>query len=983
MGSRIETTFTAQQRQAIEHRGSPLRIIAGAGTGKTATLTARFVHLVEHDDLQIGDILALTFTRKAANEMKERIIGQLDRSYSEFWVETFHAFCQRILRIERGRQGLPAPRVLEGQARRALLETAIKGHEFPAYGSRHPELVRQALTLIDRAKDEHLDPSQVIHIARSRNDAHLRDLATAYDLYQRELICGDRDFDWGELQTRLIETFEDNPATLQRWRRTFKHILVDEYQDINQAQSLLIQQLAGDGGNLTVVGDVDQSIYAFRGASHSFLSDMATRYPNVTTVHLSRNFRSHQNILDVANALIAVNTTNHREELFAHDARAGAVPTLTQTSDEHEEAHLIARQIARLHWLENVPLEHIAILLRSVQIGAGPIEHALRAHGLRSNAGDSSRSADDAVADVLAVLRLIDETRPGDLIRILTCQGIDAIRIPAAQIDAHMADENLVTALTELDPFIAPIARRMLAKLDELAERSLPEQVFGAAMICGRLPLGETVTKDDYRYVRSLQRTIERAKQLAEAGIARLGLIDELEAETSTTDQPEPGVSGVQIMTVHAAKGLEFAHVFVAGMAGGRFPLNLRLDRGLDLNQTESLGFESSGSLKRDADRRRLFLEEERRLGYVAATRASNHLYLSYANSYGQSRAGPSIFLTEIRNAGKHLLADAIAPEGDFAWSADALARAQHETIARSLDTTDMTGDTLSDIFLAQWTLNELPGASSWRTTSAPLPHLGNESLRLSFSALESYAACPRRYYYGYVLGLPDDRSSPYTMRGTAVHNTIQWMNEQRRDAAFPSEAQFVEQFRSSWKADGFESPAQERQVRQQSELMLRRFYAYERDQEREILDVEVRFDAPLGQHRIVGRIDCVSRRPDGTIEIIDYKTSKDVTKSKRELQLGIYQLAYKHLHPEMSPEAAIYLLGHKLDRPGRFAQEFEEKKQIQTLGSDSDTIDATAGSILETAGRILANEFQTVTTAYTCRDCAFRHVCEGANEDG
>ncbi|MBA2452806.1 MAG: ATP-dependent helicase, partial [Chloroflexia bacterium] len=549
MKSEHDLPFTDEQRRAIHHDGSSLRIIAGAGTGKTATLTARFAHLVERDDLQIGDVLALTFTNKAASEMKSRIIDQLDRSYSEFWVNTFHAFCQRILRTERGRQGLPAPRILEGQARRNLLKRTIEHQQFPAYGTRRTELVRQALVLVDRAKDELLTPAALLDNANAQNDPQLQDLAVAYTLYQEALVFGDRDFDWGELQTRVIDTLENDPATLQRWRGRFKHILVDEYQDINRAQFRLIELLAGNGRNLTVVGDVDQSVYAFRGASHTFLSEMSRSYPDVETVHLTRNFRSHQKILDVANALIDVNP-HDRQQLVAHDGRTGNPPTVTQASDEHREAESIARQIARLHWIDDVPLDRIAVLLRSVQMGAGPIEGALEAVGLRSSSASGADSTDEASRDVLAVFRLIDEIKPGDLIRILISQGADPVEIAAAQVRATREEQSLVDVLTALDPLLAPAARAALDEVAALKDRPLPEQTYEATVLCGRLPLGETVTRDDYRYMRSLRRIIERAQDVAERGGTRAAFIQALESANSPLPEAGDTTSVVQIMTV-------------------------------------------------------------------------------------------------------------------------------------------------------------------------------------------------------------------------------------------------------------------------------------------------------------------------------------------------------------------------------------------------------------------------------------------------
>jgi DNA helicase II / ATP-dependent DNA helicase PcrA len=985
--SRIPIRFNAEQHRAISHRGSPLRIIAGAGTGKTATLTGRFVDLVEQGDATIPEILALTFTRKAATEMKDRIIEQLDRSYTEFWVETFHSFCARILRVERGARGLPPPRIIDGQSRIQYLHSAIAGHEFPSYGARVDELHRQTLVFIDRAKDELLTPTEALALARSIGNQQMLDLATAYDLYQHRMREDDRYFDWGELQTGLITLLEEDGEVLERWRRKFRYILVDEYQDINHAQNRLVHLLARDGHNLTVVGDVDQSIYAFRGASHSILADMVDEYPNTETIHLSTNFRSHQPILDVGNALIGFNPDPYqRERLRSHDRETGPTPTLLEARDEDEESDAIARQIARLHLIDSVPLNQIAVLLRSVHASGEPIERALTSYGLRSNLSADSESLGEAARDVLAVLRLIDSRVGGDVIRVLLCQGIDAVDILSSRLESGANGLELVESLSAAGDHIAPIIERTLGRIGELKARTLPEQVYQSAVICGRLPLGEAISRDDYRYIQSLRMLLDRSIEIAESGGGRESFIAEISA-----GQPALAYSevfdgpAVQIMTVHAAKGLEFDHVFVAGMAHDRFPLRRRLDRGLDLNQPESLRPGSEFTLTGDAERKRRFVEEERRLGYVALTRARENLYLSYARSYSGSGSAPSVFIADIASASDALMERiALVAPDEGSWSASELARAQYETIERALDSTALDAGALSDMLLAQWTLSELPGSNLWRAPADPEPYLGHESLRLSYSALNTYDTCARRYYYAHVLGLPDSRSSPYMLRGSAIHDAVQWLNERRRDGPLPTLMALNERFESSWNPAGYDSPAQEQQFYRQCREILSRFHSYEEQQEREILDVEVKLDTPLGRHTLAGRIDCVARRPDGTIEIVDYKSGKTPPGgAQQKLQLGIYQIAYAHLNPDAAPEAVVCTLGHKDDRPGRMVADFDESKQIRRLGHDQGTIDEVTDTILGLAERILHNDFQTTNNPWTCRECGYRHVCEGVNEDG
>jgi ATP-dependent exoDNAse (exonuclease V) beta subunit len=385
-----------------------------------------------------------------------------------------------------------------------------------------------------------------------------------------------------------------------------------------------------------------------------------------------------------------------------------------------------------------------------------------------------------------------------------------------------------------------------------------------------------------------------------------------------------------------------------------------------------------------DAERKRRFLEEERRLGYVALTRAIDQLYLSYARSYAGSASSHSVFVTDIGQSGTNLIKPVkLSTIEEGVWNAAELARQQHEQIESVLDNPSLSGDAIGELLLAQWTLGELPGASTWRSRAEPFPHDGSESLRLSYSGLQTYETCPRRYYYGNVLRLPDDRTSAHALRGNILHNVIQWMNLQRSDRQFPEWADLQARLDAAWPAGGFDSPAQERQVRHYCEQVLRRYHAYEQQQEREILGVELSLDARIGGHSVTGRIDCVSRAPDGTVEIIDFKSGKNLpTKRQQKLQLGMYQLAYTQRNPGEFPRAVVCLLGNKEDRGATFVNGFDASKQVRSLDFDQDTLDEVRGEVLEVAGRILRNEFPTVTDSSTCLGCAYRNVCEGARDD-
>lgn len=977
--------YNAEQRMAIDHRGTPLRILAGAGTGKTATLAGRFVSYVERDEATASQILALTFTRKAAREMKERILDQLDRSYPEFWVETFHSFCTRMLKTERQKHRQGPPVILQDQPRVTFLREAIAGHTFDSYGVQQDELLHQALRFIDRAKDELKYPQAAIEMARMRRNPQLLDLARAYALYQVKLRNTPRLHDWGELQLRVIELLQDEQIR-SYWQEKFRFILVDEYQDVNRAQSKLIELLGGDGNNLTIVGDVDQSIYAFRGASHRFLADFDQQFSNVRTLHLTSNFRSQQPILDAGNALINLNeAVLERRPLVAVSQQEAELPAILEAQTEREEADAIARQIARLHFIDRVPLGEIAVLLRSVQTAAAPIDQALADYGIRSTLTQDTASRGDAVADVLAVLRLISVPDDESLIRVITCLGIDPLQILAGEVEPSDEATGLVERLATIDPESGKLARQAIAEIAALEPLSLPEQVYQAAHICKRLPLGETINRDDYRYVQELSAMIERAGEIDEAGGNRTALIAELGHSVPVQSDSLPADSAVQILTVHSAKGLEFRHVFVAGMAQGRFPLQRRLDHSIDLSQPDSLWLDVPEDQPDDVTLKQRFLEEERRLGYVALTRAIERLYLSFAHKYGTTSTGPAVFLNDIERSKSGLLNKVtVSTEAESILNVRDLAREHRGRIESALTHPELDHNAIADLLLGQLALTELPGVSSWRPNAEPFPYDGSESLQLSYSALSSYDECPRQYYYRYVLRLPDDRFSAYARRGTIIHDTILWMNQRRKDGHFPTWGEVHMYLDTEWDSAGFESVAQELQVRTYCEHVLGRYHAWESQRDVEVIAAELAFDLPFGQHQMVGKIDAVVRLPDGTIEIIDFKSGKpDGTKIQRQRQLGIYTLAYRDQNPVDGTTARLVFLGSKGDRDGRFSETFDTGTQVISPVLDESTLDNLREYVADNAGRILRNEFAVTTQPGLCARCTYRHVCEGANDGG
>lgn len=979
--------LNTEQRQAVTHRGRPLRIIAGAGTGKTATLTARFVDLVTNGDAAIDQILALTYTRKAAEEMRTRIVQALDRSYAGHWISTFHSFCQRALREELARRRLPAPQIIEQDERLLHLGVALEGLSFKTYGNDRQELYRQALLFIDRVKDECLSPSDAHELAEHLGSIQVRELAMAYERYQ-ERLREQGEFDFGELQLRFIEYLEEDSGALTRWRKRFKHILIDEYQDVNRAQARIIELLAGDGENLTVVGDTDQAIYAFRGASHRFLDEMEQTYPSTETIILNTNYRSHQPILDAANALIVHNPRDDdaRSRLAAHDGRAGPKPIVYRAESELDEAEWIAREIARLHWNEGVDYGDIAVLVRSVMIAGGAIAQAIRDYDVPVVFSGRDYQETRAIADVAATLRLLQAETPDALCHVLAAYEVDPLLLIRARAQGPSENQNWIDEWTANDPLARRAVRTVRERLEVLRDASLPEQIYGALSVCNRLPPPDEPGQADIAYMRAFRRILERGTRHAERGgdlPAYLAILDAALDEQAY--ESEPAESAVQLMTVHAAKGLEFKYVFVAGLTDGRFPLIRRLDRGLDLQDPASWRLEDAG--KPDGDRAQAFLEEERRLGYVALTRAQERLYLSYAQAYKASDETRPTFILNI-DAGEPGALVHIDHESERpAWSATEYARIQRERLTRALHSSAITGEAIGDLLLSQWTLPQLPDATTWTPPVSPVAFNGDEQLRLSYSALRVWEECHRKYYYSNVLRLEDEKPGPQLGLGRAIHDTIEWMNRERKDGRMPSEDELITYFRENWDPEGFEAPAQERQNRERGEALLRRFYRWESRQQREVLETELTFGIPFGRHVLTGRIDAVVRNADGTVEIIDYKSGKKSQQNRSRRvdaipQLAIYRIAWEELHPGETPRTSVYYLRHQNDKGLTYEPEFKFNAQSWALDLKPEEIDDVRARLASFADGVLSNQFFVTDDPRTCERCPYAAICEGADVD-
>ena len=622
------------QREAVLHGDGPLLIVAGAGSGKTRVLTHRIGHLVATGTSPF-EILAITFTNKAADEMKHRVGGLVGPVAQRMWVSTFHSACVRILRRDAHRLGYSKTFTIYDQADAVRLvgyvlrDQNIDPKRFPP---------RAVHATISASKNDLVGVEEYADRARTIYD---RRIAEVYREYQRRLLAASA-MDFDDLLTVTVELFRTCPDVLEHYRHRFRHVLVDEFQDTNRAQSELVTLLAQEHRNICVVGDSDQSIYRFRGADIRNILEFENSFPDATVIVLEQNYRSTQTILDAANAVIANNQLRKPKALWTEQV-GGELITRYHAEDEHDEASWITREMARLHDAGDHRWGDVAVFYRT-NAQSRVLEEQLARLGVPYKVVGGTRFFDRReIKDVLAYLRAV--VNPADEVSLKRI-----VNVPKRGVGD--------TSVTKLDVWAASHGQPFGTALDHASEAGLSGKALKGVESLDRLLadlravaetgdeppaeiLGRILERTGYRAELEAETKLPGAESVEAAGrlenLAELvGMAQEhesvegfLEAVSLVADADEfdPDESAVTLMTLHTAKGLEFPVVFLIGLEDGVFP------------HIRSLG---------EPDE----LEEERRLCYVGITRARERLYLSHAWSrmlFGSTQYNPpSRFLKEI-----------------------------------------------------------------------------------------------------------------------------------------------------------------------------------------------------------------------------------------------------------------------------------------------------------------------------------------------
>ncbi|HDQ43920.1 MAG TPA: PD-(D/E)XK nuclease family protein [bacterium] len=965
--TQTDVRLTGRQREAVEHGEGPLLIVAGAGTGKTLVVTQRIAHLIRSKSAKPEEILALTFTEKAAAEMSERVDVLLPYGFSNVQISTFHAFGDRILREFGLELGLNPDSPVLSRSEQVLF---FREHlfEFPLRRYRPlgdpARYIQAILSLISRAKDEDVSPEEYMRYAenlREQGAAHPEDealgedveaqaeIAATYAKYQ-ELMAKEGRLDFGDQVFLVLRLLRERPSVLSKVRSRYRFLLVDEFQDTNYAQFQLVRLLGGEEGNITVVGDDDQSIYKFRGAAISNILSFMEIYPGARQVVLTDNYRSTQIILDTAYRLISHNNPDRLEVRNRIDKKLGA-----RTEGAHPVEHLhcdslttesdrVARIIHDLVQSKGYGYGDIAVLVRANN-DADPFLRAMNLFEIpwrfSGNRGLYSRPE---IKLLMAFLRVI--TDPDDSASLYALAASEVYELKSVydlnrcMAEAHRRHRPLFSVLEspeeaggiqDLDPDTRSTIPKILKDIRAYLELSR-DNITGVVLY-------QFITRSNYLKKLTHHETAENGAKIRNiarffdvvwsfAQVARedrvVHFIRHLDLLIAAGDDPasaeaDPGTDAVSVMTVHKAKGLEWPVVFMVSLIAQKFPLTRRRDA-IEL---------PDGLAKEIVPGGDAHLAEERRLFYVGMTRAKERLFLTSAEDYGGVRR---------RKVSPFVL--------------EALDRPH-------IDEVTVRSGALERIH------RFAPSPDAIEQTMAPIPD--DAVINLSHYQIDDYLTCPLKYKYVHILHLPFFHHT--IVYGKAVHAAVEtYFKHKMGGYPVTSDDLFIA-YRAAWRNIGFLSREHEERRFESGRSAIRRFFEREEASGHVPRQIEEPFSFMMERNRIAGRWDRVDVR-DGSVVIVDFKTSEvyrqeEADKKTREsLQLAIYAMAYAETHGELPEAVELHFLESGLVGSFRHTE--------KTLGKFREKMDGAASGIRR-------REYAATPGYNACRFCAYVEICPSA----
>jgi len=977
------TKLNAEQKEAVLHENGPLLIVAGAGTGKTTVITQRIVNLIEKEKAKPEEILAVTFTEKAAFEMEERIDKLLEFGYLDLWVSTFHSFCERVLRENALDIGLgPDFKILDNTASWLLARQNLDKFDLNYYKSlgNPTKFIQALISHFSHCKDQEVYPENYLEYAdtlkttdngkEDQETERIMEVANTYHVYQRILLENSA-LDFGDLINYCLKLFKKRPLILKKYRGKFKYILVDEFQDTNWSQYELIKLLAEPKNNLTVCADDDQAIYRWRGASFSNIIKFQEDYPKAKQVSLINNYRSSQNILDQSYNFIKQNDPDRLEfrikinkKLITNTKEKGIIEHIHAKNIDQEVGQTLKKILEILKNDKESTYNDFAILVRANDSAIPFVKALERANLPYQFLASRGLYSKPIILDMISYFKLLDNYHEGTAVyRILNLPFLNITESDIATITQFCRRKtiSLFDALKELTliPGISKNTHEKVAfilslieKHSELArEKGVSEVLVSFLEDSGYLK--HLINKNEEDKIDLLNQFYKKVKTFEEATVEPTlkMFMQELDLELESGEEgklefdPEKGPDMIKVMTIHGAKGLEFKYVFLANMVDRRFPTDQRKDP-IELPDALIKDIKPAGDVH---------LQEERRLCYVAMTRAKYGLFFTSGDDYGgQRKKKISRFLAEMGYKN---------PPSPEASAGEA------GILAEKTKPIDRLKTKLKPQYLPE---------------------------HFSYSQLAAFEKCPLQYKFGFILKVPTRGKAVFSF-GKTMHNTLdeflKVVNTEKtviqeklfddkkskppsRPKGYPASAGslkiLTEIFEKNWIDEWYNSKKEKEEYYKNGKRIIKEFYEQFSKNPPKILKIngsaalEMPFNLKIGGYTLYGVIDRIDELKDG-VAIIDYKTgqSKDKLDFEAKEQLLIYQIAAQevlHLKPK---QLAYYYL--------------DDGKIASFLGSEQDLANQKA-KIIEEVEKIKNSEFEP-TPGWQCQYCDFKDICDYAQK--
>jgi DNA helicase-2/ATP-dependent DNA helicase PcrA len=961
-----------EQLEAVRHERGPLLIIAGAGTGKTTVITERIKHIVKKEWAKPSEVLALTFTDKAAREMQERVDVAMPYGYTQMWISTFHSFCDRVLRSEALHIGFDPKYKLMTQAETVqFVRDNLFNFDLDYFRPRgNPtKFVDGILQHFSRLQDEDVSPDQYSAWVDSKNKAQKtkaldeeklemhkwEELAGAYKKYE-ELKVKNSLMDFGDLIVKSLKILRDRPNVLKEYKEKFKYVLVDEFQDTNYAQNELAILLAGKGkkANICVTGDDDQSIYRFRGAAVSNIIQFRSSYPSAKVVVLTKNYRTKQEILDKSYDLIQYNNPDRLEVVenvdkkLVSQRKKGKGETFFIHEDRVEnEAEDAAKHIRKLVDEDDYSWGDIAVLVRANNHSEAFIRAFQRNNIPYQFLGPGRLFKQSEIVDLISYLKILYDF--DDSVSFYRLISMEHFEIPAQDLIrigsyARRINLSFYEALKKVDDiFVSDKTKDKVKKILRVIDRHLKlvkKETAGQLLyyfledtaLMQKLLNPDTLEAE--KKAANISKFFDKLKTYevdhedatVEAVVDWIELSSELGESPLAADIDWSRINAVNILTVHSAKGLEFPVVFLVNLVSQRFPTTERREK-IPIPEEVIKEVLPEGDYHE---------QEERRLFYVGMTRAKDKLFMTAADYYGEGKRekklSPFIF-------------EAL---GDDAVASERAAEKGEQLSFLDYRPTEKSGEIFEE---------------------RPPFHVDY----LSYSQIETFKTCPLHYKLKYRLRIPTPPSAAQSF-GISMHQTLKEFYEAVKVGEKATEDLILEKLKEEWIKEGYKSKTHEKNSMKAAERYLKEYLEKEFDKKRLPAVLEQPFKVPLTFKKermllIGGKIDRVDEIGNGEIEIIDYKTGANIPTQKQidhDMQLTFYGLAASKIKdlPFGKDIKDIYLSLYY----------FDGQQKITTKRNKSQLLEAEK-EIFEWRKKIETSDFKC-SGHFFCRNCEYSLFC-------